>query len=159
MEYIVRKVLNLRLFDDDGGKRWAKNVMDKQFEVLCVSQFTLCVTLKGNKPDFHEAMGPDLSQQMYQEFLKQLGAAYSPDKVQDGKFGAYMQVNIQNDGPVTIPLECVPAGPNYSMHLQNDVKKADKRAGKQSSSKVKSDEAADSSPSESPSSPGASGLT
>ncbi|XP_048244467.1 D-aminoacyl-tRNA deacylase-like isoform X2 [Haliotis rufescens] len=152
MEYIVRKVLNLRLFDDDGGKRWAKNVMDKQFEVLCVSQFTLCVTLKGNKPDFHEAMGPDLSQQMYQEFLKQLGAAYSPDKVQDGKFGAYMQVNIQNDGPVTIPLECVPAGPN-------DVKKADKRAGKQSSSKVKSDEAADSSPSESPSSPGASGLT
>ncbi|XP_046559846.1 D-aminoacyl-tRNA deacylase-like [Haliotis rubra] len=152
MEYIVRKVLNLRLFDDDSGKRWAKNVMDKQFEVLCVSQFTLCVTLKGNKPDFHEAMGPDLSQQMYQEFLRQLGAAYSPNKIQDGKFGAYMQVNLQNDGPVTIPLECVPAGPN-------DVKKADKQASKQSPSKVNSDEAADSSPCESQSSTAASGLT
>ncbi|KAK7105097.1 D-aminoacyl-tRNA deacylase 1-like [Littorina saxatilis] len=111
MEYIVRKILNLRLFDDDSGKRWSKSVVDKDFEVLCVSQFTLNVTLKGNKPDFHEAMGPDLSQQFYNTFLDQLKAAYKPEKIKDGQFGAYMQVSIQNDGPVTIPLEAVPAVP------------------------------------------------
>ncbi|XP_041353579.1 D-aminoacyl-tRNA deacylase-like [Gigantopelta aegis] len=108
MDYMVRKILRLRIFDDDQGKRWMKNVMEKDYDILCVSQFTLNVTLKGNKPDFHESMGPDLSQQMYGEFLKQLGAAYDPEKIKDGKFGAYMQVLIENDGPVTIPLDSAP---------------------------------------------------
>ena len=55
-------------------------------------QFTLNVTLKGNKPDFHEAMGPDLSQQMYGELLKQLGAAYDPDKIK----GREYYIKVQN---------------------------------------------------------------
>ncbi|OWF40658.1 D-tyrosyl-tRNA(Tyr) deacylase 1-like [Mizuhopecten yessoensis] len=105
MEYMVRKILNLRLFDDDQGKRWAKNVMEKNFEVLCVSQFTLCTILKGNRPDFHAAMAPEQSQEFYAEFVKQMGETYDPSKIKDGVFGAYMQVHIQNDGPVTIPLE------------------------------------------------------
>jgi D-Tyr-tRNAtyr deacylase len=49
-------------------------------------QFTLDVTLKGNKPDFHEAMGPDLSQQFYHTFLEQLGAAYKPEKIKGKSF-------------------------------------------------------------------------
>ncbi|XP_064623174.1 D-aminoacyl-tRNA deacylase-like [Lineus longissimus] len=105
VEYMVRKILNLRVFEDDEGKRWAKSVKDRELEILCVSQFTLQSILKGNKPDFHGAMEADLSQQMYEEFLKQMRGGYSPDKIKDGRFGAYMQVHIQNDGPVTIQLE------------------------------------------------------
>ncbi|KAK6177170.1 hypothetical protein SNE40_015326 [Patella caerulea] len=111
-EYIARKILNLRVFDDENGKRWNKNVMDKQLEVLCVSQFTLMSILKGNKPDFHLAMGPGKSEAFYQEFLTLMKTSYSEDKIKDGKFGAYMQVNIQNDGPVTIPIESTSAKPN-----------------------------------------------
>ncbi|XP_062617819.1 D-aminoacyl-tRNA deacylase 1-like [Saccostrea cucullata] len=105
LEYMARKILNIRLFDGEDGKRWNKSVIDKQLEVLCVSQFTLSAVLKGNKPDFHEAMGPDTSEKAYQEFLQIMRKSYNPDKIKDGKFGAYMQVHIQNDGPVTIPLE------------------------------------------------------
>ncbi|XP_060081208.1 D-aminoacyl-tRNA deacylase-like [Ylistrum balloti] len=119
MEYMVRKILNLRLFDDDQGKRWSKNVMEKNYEVLCVSQFTLCMVLKGNKPDFHAAMPPEKSQEFYAEFIRQMGEAYDPSKIKDGVFGAYMQVHIQNDGPVTIPLETPES-------LQEDGKKQKK---------------------------------
>ncbi|XP_045182077.2 D-aminoacyl-tRNA deacylase-like [Mercenaria mercenaria] len=104
-EWLAQKILKLRLFDDDSGKRWNKNVMEKQFEVLCVSQFTLYVQMKGNKPDFHDAMAPDLSEQFYGDFLKIMKKNYSADKIKDGVFGAMMVVHIENDGPVTIPLE------------------------------------------------------
>ncbi|XP_067941469.1 D-aminoacyl-tRNA deacylase 1-like isoform X2 [Watersipora subatra] len=100
----VRKILNLRVFDED-GKGWDKNVMDKNLEVLCVSQFTLCYILKGNKPDFHQAMAAEQSQLLYNSFLEQMRDAYCSDRVKDGRFQAYMQVHIQNDGPITIPLE------------------------------------------------------
>lgn len=119
MEYIARKILSLRVFEDDQGKKWSKNVMDKNYEVLCVSQFTLCVTMKGNKPDFHDAMGPDTSQEFYSNFVRQMEQAYDPSKIKDGVFGAYMQVHIQNDGPVTIPLD-TPA------YLQEENKKQKK---------------------------------
>ena len=51
---IVRKLLNLRLFEDEGNKRWSKSVKDLNLEILCVSQFTLYHIMKGNKPDFHQ---------------------------------------------------------------------------------------------------------
>ncbi|XP_060724466.1 D-aminoacyl-tRNA deacylase 1 isoform X1 [Tachysurus vachellii] len=105
VDYIVRKILNLRLFEDENGCTWNRNVMDKGFEVLCVSQFTLQCTLKGNKPDFHLAMPADLAQPFYHNILEQLRMAYKPELIKDGQFGAYMQVHIQNDGPVTIYLE------------------------------------------------------
>lgn len=105
IDYIVRKILNLRLFDGDDGKRWMKSVTDKQFEILCVSQFTLYAVLKGNKPDFHQSMGSDQSEAFYHQFLTALKSKYKADFVKDGKFGAMMQVNIQNDGPVTITLD------------------------------------------------------
>lgn len=104
MEFIVRKILNIRLFEENETK-WHKSVVDKDYEILCVSQFTLQSSLKGNKPDFHVAMGADTSKEFYDRFLAKLGAAYKLDKIKDGKFGAYMQVNIQNDGPVTIIID------------------------------------------------------
>ncbi|XP_072490648.1 D-aminoacyl-tRNA deacylase 1 isoform X1 [Notamacropus eugenii] len=105
LEHMVRKILNLRVFEDESGKHWSKSVMDKQYEVLCVSQFTLQCILKGNKPDYHMAMPTEQAETFYNNFLAQLRKAYKPELIKDGKFGAYMQVHIQNDGPVTIELE------------------------------------------------------
>ncbi|XP_065354414.1 D-aminoacyl-tRNA deacylase [Calliphora vicina] len=105
VEYLSRKLLSLRLFEDTSSKRWQKSVQDEKLEILCVSQFTLYHRLKGNKPDFHLAMQGEQAQQLYQKFLKRLGQMYDDTKIKDGKFGAYMQVHIQNDGPVTIELE------------------------------------------------------
>nr|XP_005992972.1 PREDICTED: D-tyrosyl-tRNA(Tyr) deacylase 1 isoform X2 [Latimeria chalumnae] len=116
VEYMVRKILNLRLFEDENGKHWCKSVMDKQYEVLCVSQFTLLCTLKGNKPDYHMAMPAEQSEPFYKDFLEQLRKTYKPELIKGGKFGACMQVHIQNDGPVTIELDS-PAGPSDSKQV------------------------------------------
>ncbi|XP_026315788.1 D-aminoacyl-tRNA deacylase [Hyposmocoma kahamanoa] len=105
MEHIARKILNMKLFDDENNKRWKKSVVDKQLEILCVSQFTLYNTWKGNKPDFHNAMPGDKSKEFYENFLQLLREQYHTDKIKDGEFGAYMQVSIQNDGPVTFEIE------------------------------------------------------
>ncbi|XP_023705386.1 D-aminoacyl-tRNA deacylase 1 [Cryptotermes secundus] len=105
IEYIARKILGIRLFEDERGKRWNLSVKDKGYEILCISQFTLYHVLKGNKLDFHNAMATEKSEAFYQEFIGLLRAQYQADLIKDGKFGAYMQVNIQNDGPVTIELE------------------------------------------------------
>ncbi|XP_047988864.1 LOW QUALITY PROTEIN: D-aminoacyl-tRNA deacylase [Leguminivora glycinivorella] len=105
VEYIVRKILSARLFNDDSEKRWSKSVVDKGLEVLCVSQFTLYNTWKGNKPDFHNAMAGDESKKFYEHFLQLLKKSYKSEKIKDGVFGAYMQVSIENDGPVTVSIE------------------------------------------------------
>ncbi|KAF7664707.1 hypothetical protein LDENG_00168800 [Lucifuga dentata] len=110
VDYIIRKILNLRLFEDENDKPWSKSVMDKEFEILCVSQFTLQCILKGNKPDFHSAMPAELAQPFYDNMLENMRSTYKPELIKNGKFGARMQVQIQNDGPVTIELNS-PAGP------------------------------------------------
>jgi D-tyrosyl-tRNA(Tyr) deacylase len=102
-EYMTRKILNIRLWDDNEGKRWAKSVMDMNYQVLLVSQFTLFSKLKGNKPDFHLAMNPKDSQPFFEEFVKQTKGMYG--EVQTGMFGEYMQVGMEGDGPVTIVLD------------------------------------------------------
>lgn len=107
IDFIVRKILNIRLFEsgDESQQKWNKSAVELDLEILCVSQFTLQSTLKGTKPDFHLAMGAEQSRDFYETFLDRLKKAYKPEKIQDGRFGAYMQVNIQNDGPVTILLD------------------------------------------------------
>jgi D-tyrosyl-tRNA(Tyr) deacylase len=106
LEFIVRKILNIRLFkESEESAKWDKSVVDKDFEVLCISQFTLQAVLKGNKPDFHQAMMADKSKEFYDRFLDTIGKMYKKEKIQNGQFGAYMQVSIQNDGPVTILLD------------------------------------------------------
>lgn len=85
---------------------WKKSVKDIDGEVLCVSQFTLFAnTSKGNKPDFHRAMGTDAGLQMYTSFLERMQALYKPDKIKDGRFGAMMSVSLSNEGPVTFNLD------------------------------------------------------
>ena len=102
MDFIVRKILNLRLFEDpsEPGKRWNKSVRDLNLEVLCISQFTLYHTLKGNKPDFHLAMAGDGAKCFYENFLTEMKKQYQEDKIQDGVFGGYMQVRSTNVGRV-----------------------------------------------------------
>ncbi|CAJ0939418.1 unnamed protein product [Ranitomeya imitator] len=79
--YRIRKILNLRIFEDDSGKHWSKSVMDKQYEVLCVSQFTLQCILKGNKPDYHMAMPSEQAEPFYNDFLQQMRKAYKPELI------------------------------------------------------------------------------
>ena len=99
LEWAVNKCLNLRLFNN-----WKDSVMADSGEILSISQFTLCASLKkGTKPDFHRAMKTESAQTMYNEFLALLRDKH--DHVHDGEFGALMEVNIQNDGPVTIILD------------------------------------------------------
>jgi D-tyrosyl-tRNA(Tyr) deacylase len=105
MEFIARKILSMKLFENEGNP-WKKSVVDCDLEVLCVSQFTLYArTDKGNKPDFHEAMGSQVSEEFYGKFLELMRKKYKAEKIQNGKFGAYMKVDIQNDGPVTIIID------------------------------------------------------
>ena len=114
IDYMVRKILNIRLFEDDNGKRWSKSAKDLELEILCVSQFTLHSILKGNKPDFHRSMEAERAEQMYGQFLDQMRKAYVKDRIKDGKFGEMMSVNIENDGPVTIQLESPNEATNQS---------------------------------------------
>ncbi|VVC41799.1 D-Tyr tRNAtyr deacylase-like domain,D-aminoacyl-tRNA deacylase DTD [Cinara cedri] len=104
VDAMVQKILKLRLFDD-GEKKWHCNVSDMNYEILSISQFTLCYKLKGNKLDFHMAMPGDLALQNYQYFLNSLRKHYDESKVKDGAFGKNMEVEIVNDGPVTVQLE------------------------------------------------------
>ena len=84
----VRKVLNLRFFEGDTERRWAKSVKDLGLEILCLSQITLYHSLKGNKPDFHLAMQPEQSKAFYESFLEELRKNYRKDLVK-GKLSPF----------------------------------------------------------------------
>ncbi|XP_011687212.1 PREDICTED: D-tyrosyl-tRNA(Tyr) deacylase 1 isoform X4 [Wasmannia auropunctata] len=83
MKYIVRKILNTKIFDDDKGKKWGASVADNKYEILCISQFTLYHVLKGNKLDFHRAMPAQESEPFYMNFLAELRKDYVPELVKD----------------------------------------------------------------------------
>uniref|UniRef100_A0A094ZI72 D-aminoacyl-tRNA deacylase n=1 Tax=Schistosoma haematobium TaxID=6185 RepID=A0A094ZI72_SCHHA len=121
---MVRKILNIRLFpSQDGIRRWDKSVKDLNLEILCVSQFTLYSELKGNKLDFHYAMDPKLSKDIYSQLINQLKKNYNEDKVKDGIFGAMMDVSLINDGPVTITLDSNPdISRSLTINSQDDLK-------------------------------------
>ncbi|KAJ3412349.1 D-tyrosyl-tRNA(Tyr) deacylase [Chytridiales sp. JEL 0842] len=104
--YNARKILNLRLWPDAHGKPWKSSVKDLNLQVLSVSQFTLyALTGKGSKPDFHSSMKSEESKGFYERFLERLREGYEEGKIEDGEFGAMMEVEIVNDGPVTILID------------------------------------------------------
>ncbi|KAG1334962.1 putative D-aminoacyl-tRNA deacylase [Cocos nucifera] len=96
----------MRLFPNErSGKAWDQSVMQRNFGVLLVSQFTLYGILKGNKPDFHVAMTPQKAKHFYTSLVEKFCNSYTADAVKDGIFGAMMKVNLVNDGPVTMQLD------------------------------------------------------
>ena len=105
LDWMTRKCLELRLFGDrDTDQSWSKSVMDIQGEILVVSQFTLYGDCrKGRRPSFSNSAPPDLAESLYNLFVSKL--QHSGLKIATGKFGAMMDVQIDNDGPVTLILE------------------------------------------------------
>ncbi|MFC1898580.1 D-aminoacyl-tRNA deacylase [Candidatus Cloacimonadota bacterium] len=103
IEWLAKKVSELRIFPDDNGKM-NLSVKDVVGEVLLVSQFTLYASCKkGRRPDFNGAAKPDLAEKLYLQFAAELKKLGVPAKL--GVFGAFMDVKLTNDGPVTIILE------------------------------------------------------
>ena len=101
--YLVDKVVNLRIFADDDN-RFNRSALDVGAELLLVSQFTLYAdTRKGRRPNFNQASGPDQAGEAYDQAVKLFRKTGLT--VATGQFQEYMQVRIQNDGPVTIMLD------------------------------------------------------
>ncbi|KFB41189.1 AGAP001371-PA-like protein [Anopheles sinensis] len=132
VDWLARKLLNIRLFEEPAtGKRWMESVVDQQLEILCVSQFTLYHRMKGNRPDFSRAMQGADAQQLYGTLLQKLRDQYAPERIQDGRFGAMMQVHIQNDGPVTLEIESPTQSEQERQKLQRAQEHKAKVANKQ----------------------------
>uniref|UniRef100_A0A182JCL9 D-aminoacyl-tRNA deacylase n=1 Tax=Anopheles atroparvus TaxID=41427 RepID=A0A182JCL9_ANOAO len=132
VDWLARKLLNIRLFEEPAsGKRWMESVVDQQLEILCVSQFTLYHRMKGNRPDFSRAMQGADAQRLYGTLLQRLREQYAPERIQDGRFGAMMQVHIQNDGPVTLEIESPPQSDQERQKLQRSQEYQAKAGHKQ----------------------------
>ena len=103
VQYLAEKTTGLRIFGDEEGKL-NLSVLDINGELLLVSQFTLLAdTRKGRRPSFIEAAPPAQAEELFGQFVEQVRA--SGLKVATGRFQQYMQVEIHNDGPVTIMLD------------------------------------------------------
>ncbi|MDR6517180.1 D-aminoacyl-tRNA deacylase [Chryseobacterium camelliae] len=102
-DWLVQKILNLRIFGDDEGKM-NLSIKDIAGELLCISQFTLMAEYrKGNRPSFIRAARPDQAVPIFEYFKKEI--AKSGLKTESGIFGADMKVSLVNDGPVTIVMD------------------------------------------------------
>ncbi len=102
IEYLINKILNLRIFDDENGIM-NKSILDVNGKILSISQFTLYAdTRKGNRPSYINSMNHIDAEKLYNEFNQKLSKYIT---VETGIFRSDMRVNITNDGPVTIILE------------------------------------------------------
>jgi D-tyrosyl-tRNA(Tyr) deacylase len=102
-DYLAQKLVNLRIFADKEEK-FNLSALDIKAELLLVSQFTLLADArKGRRPSFSQAAPPQLAEELFEYFVS--AAKGSGLKVQTGRFQQYMQVEIHNDGPVTIMLD------------------------------------------------------
>ncbi|RKP16158.1 D-tyrosyl-tRNA deacylase [Rozella allomycis CSF55] len=118
---LADKILKLKLFScPNTSQMWKKSVSDLSLPILCVSQFTLFAkTSKGNKPDFHLSMKSADSKPFYENFLAYLKGKLGADRVFDGVFGEMMDVEIVNDGPVTIILDTMEGKEKEKENLEN----------------------------------------
>jgi len=108
VNYLVRKITNLRVFSDEAGKM-NLSLRDIDGAILSISQFTLFAdTKKGNRPSFTAAAKPELGQHLYDAFNQALAA--EGISVETGEFGADMKVSLINDGPVTILFDTAKEG-------------------------------------------------
>lgn len=103
LDYLVHKIVNLRVFEDENGKM-NRGLKDVKGAILSISQFTLYADTKhGNRPGFTGAARPEIAEPLYDRFNKKLAA--TGVHVETGRFGADMKVELENDGPTTIIYE------------------------------------------------------
>ena len=104
IQWLCRKIVNLRIFNDANGVM-NESVLDHDGDILVISQFTLhASTRKGNRPSYIKAAKPDVAIPLYNRFVQVMEAELGK-KVGTGEFGAYMDVELVNDGPVTIIID------------------------------------------------------
>ncbi len=104
LEYIVKKTLNLRIFDDENGVM-NKSIIDSEGSILLISQFTLLAqTRKGNRPSYIRAARPEKAIPLYTKMISMIEEGLGK-KIETGEFGADMKVSLINDGPVTIIID------------------------------------------------------
>ncbi len=110
LQYCCRKLLAAKLWPNDNGGQWRHGVKQRNLDLLCVSQFTLYGKLsKKNQPDYKYAMKNEPARKAYHNFLQLLRESYGDEsKIHDGAFGEMMDVDLINDGPVTIVIESDP---------------------------------------------------
>lgn len=102
IDYIVKKIVNLRIFDDESGVM-NKSIIDIEGSILSISQFTLYAdTKKGNRPSYINALNGSIATKLYDEFNNKLKNFVN---TKTGIFGSDMQVSLINDGPVTIIID------------------------------------------------------
>ena len=102
--WLSKKITNLRIFND-ASQRMNLSIQDVAGDIIVVSQFTLhASTKKGNRPSYIKAAKPDIAIPLYESFITQIENDLGK-KVQTGEFGAYMQLDFVNDGPVTISMD------------------------------------------------------
>ncbi len=111
-DYLVEKIINLRVMSDENDKM-NLSILDVSGEILVVSQFTLYAdTTSGRRPSFINAAKPEIAKHLYFYFIDELKSS-GIKNVQTGEFGAYMTVEIINDGPVTIMMDTEESLKNY----------------------------------------------
>ena len=104
IDWLCKKIVNLRIFDDESGVM-NKSVLETDGEILVISQFTLhASTRKGNRPSYIKAARPEQSIPLYKQFCHELSSSLGKE-IGTGEFGADMQVELLNDGPVTICMD------------------------------------------------------
>ncbi len=101
VDFLARKLVKLRVFADESG-RMNRSVKDISGKLLLVPQFTLYGKVKKNRPSFHKALNPEDATKLFDYFVEKCGEEI---EVETGEFGAYMEVSLLNNGPVTILLE------------------------------------------------------
>ena len=102
LKKIINKLVNIRIMSDAEGKM-NKDIVEVQGEILLIPQFTLCADVKSRRPSFTKAKRPQEAKEMFEKTVKML--AEKGIEVEKGIFGAYMQVESENDGPVTFIVD------------------------------------------------------
>ena len=103
--YVAEKCAALRIFDDTEGKM-NLSVRDVEGEVLVVSQFTLYGdTRRGNRPSYSDAAPPQIAESLYEKYISEMKRLVGSQKIQCGMFRAMMEIELVNDGPVTVMIE------------------------------------------------------